>query len=513
MKDIFRTLRRLHFWIICPIVVVMGVVGWWMATSAIQKDTASRVSKINSQYQTVAGIQQKSPHPNDDVKNGMEALINARRDEVAEAWTEKYEQQVQGDLMTWEFSDWEESNRRRFIRVVKELRPIEKTVKFPTESEPLVHDLRMYYRDYITRELPRLAEIIRARWSPGNNRRGGGPPQMNQFRRPGEEGAPFGDEVTDRQRVQTIVEWDPANQAEIVNTHFSWDRVGGRMMMQEGMAPTAGATAERPTTLDILYAQEDFWVLKAIMKMIDKTNVDPHDPSQPVTTAVNATVKRINYIRIGANAAMPEGRIERLGMETGADGTMLRQGMDMMQGAPPPMMREGDMGMGGGSLDPAEGRYVDKNYQALPAETLRAAIDSEDAVDPESVYLVVAKRMPVRMGLRVDQRGMNRLLQECASGELTIEIRQVRVNQASTGGGGRLPGMMPPGMMQPGERPGRLGRFGRGGATGAEEAFSYDIDVELYGIIYIYNPVDRAVLGYEDAAEEGTTSEENLAAT
>ncbi|MEM8680624.1 MAG: hypothetical protein AAGF97_14850, partial [Planctomycetota bacterium] len=118
MKDLFRTLKRLHFWIICPIVVVLGVVGWWMATSAIQKATKSRVGAINSQFQTVNSIQQKSPHPNADVETGMEQLISSRRDEVAEAWTEKYEQQVQGDLMTWEFSDWEESNRRRFIPVV-----------------------------------------------------------------------------------------------------------------------------------------------------------------------------------------------------------------------------------------------------------------------------------------------------------------------------------------------------------------------------------------------------------
>ena len=38
----------------------------------------------------------------------------------------------------------------------------------------------------------------------------------------------------------------------------------------------------------------------------------------------------------------------------------------------------------------------------------------------------------------------------------------------------------------------------------SEELFQYDVDVELYGIIYVYNPVNKEVLGIE---EEGTADE------
>ena len=75
-------------------------------------------------------------------------------------------------------------------------------------------------------------------------------------------------------------------------------------------------------------------------------------------------------------------------------------------------------------VDPAEKRYVDKNYQPLAGEALRAAMTS---TDPEDAYLAVAKRMPVRMRFQMDQRAIPRLLLACSNSPLTIEVRQVRV--------------------------------------------------------------------------------------
>ena len=34
----------------------------------------------------------------------------------------------------------------------------------------------------------------------------------------------------------------------------------------------------------------------------------------------------------------------------------------------------------------------------------------------------------------------------------------------------------------------------------SEELFQYDVDVELYGIVYVYNPVNKEVLGIEEEA-------------
>jgi len=211
-------------------------------------------------------------------------------------------------------------------------------------------------------------------------------------------------------------------------------------------------------------------------------------------------------------------------------------------------------GMGAVSMDPAEGRYVDNQYQALKAETLRSALRSDTTAD---AFLVVAKRMPVRMRLVVDERKLPRLLAQFGNAMLPVEVRQVRINRGrDAGGGGGTYDMMnmggsPYGMMgggaemggaygMPGGSGGMMGMMpgmdagpgmeggmgmgytppGMGGAgypspdsgmgmgmpgqeqnlkdrTTVASTSAHDVPVEIYGIIYIYNPVDEKKLGLE----------------
>jgi hypothetical protein len=74
--------------------------------------------------------------------------------------------------------------------------------------------------------------------------------------------------------------------------------------------------------------------------------------------------------------------------------------------------------------DPAENRYVNRDYEKLTAESLKTAVLSDE---PEQAYLAVAKRIPVQMRLRVDTRRLPKLLAECANEELTVEVRQLRL--------------------------------------------------------------------------------------
>lgn len=215
----------------------------------------------------------------------------------------------------------------------------------------------------------------------------------------------------------------------------------------------------------------------------------------------------------------------------------------------------GTAGMGGDGygvstalLDPAERRYVDDKYQPLTAVRLRGALTSTAA---EDATLAVAKRMPVRMCLRIDQRRLNLLIAECGNSELPVEVRQVRINRepaapgamggmggmmAGDGYGGGMPGGggmggMPGGGFTAGMgsadggygggggfggggfgggMPGGLsGDGGYGGGMGSgmrsvTQDASIDpnlIRVELYGIVYIYNPANKAQLGLEKPPE------------
>jgi hypothetical protein len=152
---------------------------------------------------------------------------------------------------------------------------------------------------------------------------------------------------------------------------------------------------------------------------------------------------------------------------------------------------EGGAGAAAAGPDPIQNRYVDnKTYQPLPADKVRSAATTENL---EEAYLAVAKRMPVRMQVKMDQRKLNKFLIECGNADLMLEVKQVRINPAapdifsmsgSSGRGGE-------GTFG-GGRSGFGGRsFGGEGGAGAAEndgKYPWDVVVEVYGIMYIFNP-------------------------
>lgn len=489
--NFLRTLKRLHFWIICPLVVVMGLAGWFMTIGKLQKEKKKNLSDIETKFSAMGSISGETVHPNENVQQGMDTMIGERRGEVAAAWQEKWDQQTQeGGVLTWPDFDWPERVKKEFIDQVKDLRPIEKTVAYPLPKEDdLRIGLRRLYRDYIQSELPSLAEMIGAVWVPSDSRRRG--PQTERM-------TPNGMRLD-----EAMVAWNPENQQELQQEHFNWEP-------KFGMGPRLQGEGA-PTKLEILYAQEDLWVLRAVMQIIQRANANS-------SARFNAAVKEIEWVRIGNQAIDSAGHITRITEQAAGQG-MMGMGMEMGMGmrgempggemmGPPPGYEGGEM-MGGEfqvaqvSPDPGEGRYISKDYSMLEAGKLRGVMQDTASVSPEDAYLVVAKRIPVRMRLKVDQRKLNKLLVECANSELTLEVREVRVNPSDDGSSQAGFGY------QRSPREGEFqGRNPRGTSLGDDKTFSYDLTVEIYGIVYIYNPVDRSIIGYEDAESETPPEDE-----
>lgn len=470
-KLFMRKLKRVHFWILCPLAIVLGLVAWYLSVSSLKSETAKNSAKIKSLYGTVDQVRSKERHANDLVSAGMDALIEQRRQEVAAAWTERWNQQT--SILTWpkELSE-------KFRQKVEGLRPIERFVDFPVPSEKeLVRTLRMEYQEYIKKELVKLAEQIDSQWQPSGQvggREYQGPDMMN------------------RQIDHQLVAWNPANQADIEANHFDWSGTSrGGSDRDFGRQPVPGGDGI-PTLLEILYAQEDLWVLRSIMGVIQRSN-------EGATTRFSAAVKEIHTIEIGRNAARSHGQLVQDGATSGEQGAGdIRGGegggpeaggeltRERIEGGSGEMMQETPFGQITQD-DTANMRYVDNNYQGLAGDRLRTVMKA-DEIDPADATLAVAKRMPVRMRLRVDQRKLNRVLAECASAELTIEVRQLRINPESSDG----PQAGPPSREQP------WSDTGSQQSSPANDLFQYDFDVELYGIVYIYNPVDNKILGTED---------------
>jgi hypothetical protein len=133
-------------------------------------------------------------------------------------------------------------------------------------------------------------------------------------------------------------------------------------------------------------------------------------------------------------------------------------------------------------LDLVKNRYYNDKYE--PIADLPTLMSS----------VTVAKRVPVRIRLLMDQRQIAKLLVECANAPLTFEVRQLRFNPQGVG---------PAGALGEAFREPEGGLFTRQQAVKTLEDYqTLDRTVELFGIIYIFNPVDEAVLGGEKTAEE-----------
>jgi hypothetical protein len=135
---------------------------------------------------------------------------------------------------------------------------------------------------------------------------------------------------------------------------------------------------------------------------------------------------------------------------------------------------------------------------AAPGETAAPPPPADPAAAAQPLDLTMFgqeyKRLPVRMALRMDQRWLPRLIAECASEPLQVEVQEVRVNPpegiASTGGGG----------------PGGNYRGGDGGPGGNASVFADEpavqpfptqpemVNVIIQGTIYIFNKPNPAIL-------------------
>jgi hypothetical protein len=554
-KVFLATALKHVFWIVCGVVVAVSVASWYLARSSLQKQVATNLASIEKDYGTVKTVKDKTNHPNEFSQKGMDQLNKGVLESVLNAWEAQFTQQT--NLLRWPSELGED-----FVTTVRTLLPIELKVDYDAAKTPptplgqeLKVDFRQRYANYVERLLPRLADVIGAKWS-AKAATTGMMSGMGDMYAPDMSATSPTPEATAPRRGEKpqIVFWSTGDQGQLMGNHFNWSK-------QRDSAPT---------TLQLLYAQEDLWVLTALMNVIKTANGDAESRHEAVVKTIESILigrqasgraGQVMLFRGGApggemnmmpgygpGAASPPGMMPATSAESATPGAGPASPGPTMPGPMPGTMpssgpgMEGMPGMARMSLDPADRRYVGMDYLPLPAETLRSAMKSEK---PEDAYYVVAKRMPVRMRLIVDQRKLHRFLTACGNCPLPVEVRQLRVNRkggsggaegggygmpsygpmpgtempmsqagmqdygpspgASSYEGGTMPGMMP-GMMPggPGAMPSAGAGYGTGG-TGdltkrvmVSSASDYDVTIELQGIIYIYNPVDRSRLGLQD---------------
>ncbi|XZE35273.1 hypothetical protein SH501x_000762 [Pirellulaceae bacterium SH501] len=601
-----------QFWILSVLVLVMAAVVFTMTAMSISKEISSRISAIDSKYSEVQNVSGKiSTHPNSASHTEMEKILQVMEKDVEQAWDMQYSLQL--DLMKWPD---EAFKSKEIANIFRELRPVEKFIDFPIETlegapARVTESDRRIYRDYIGPTFQNVSKIIGTEWkakmeaitpasggggygSGGYGMEGGsggygsegsgGLAGGGSYGSEGSGGAGYGSEgaygsgygggvgIPTGPGATDVVRWTAASQQTLLNQMVPW------------YSPNA-----TPSILDIYYTQEDIWLLTNIMEIIKKTNGEARENFQ-------AVVKEIEFIRFGKHASRDAGTImggsTGMGMGMGSSGgygaegesgldsgsgfgsgegssAEMGYGMEGESGGEPGM--PGMPGMGGGmKLDPADNRYISFAPETFfkPRKGADVRTSVRENVSPENAVDSVAKRIPIRLRVKMEASKVHRLISECGNAPFMLEVYQVRLNTAaapeSAGGMGGY-GSGGYGSGGPGGGPGSamgagvgvgvgsgMGMEGSGSGYGMEggsgdgyggsgyggsgyggsgyggggyggggmgmmaggQAENTVIPVEIFGLIYFYNPCNMALLGVEKLdVVEGDTAPADGSAT
>lgn len=500
LKKYLSIAAKHSFWILTGLVLILSTAFFVLTKMGLDESIATRKSALEASFKKIKDVAGKtSTHPNDYSHKEMERRLVGLQEDVDRAWEFQYERQK--EFLTWPTEAFFETKTHE---IFDSLRPFEK-VPFPLPEKPappldaITRTDRTVYKNYIAPEFPALARRIGSTWKFALDAAAMTPAQGGFAPPPGAGGfAPpgFGSAGATPQESRDLVRWSEESQKALASAVLPWF---GRTMP--------------PDIHEIYYAQEDIWILRGLMDIIAQTNSGAKENFQ-------AIVKEIEWIRTGPRASRDVGSLWAAGSAMPGSG-----GSSPYGGGGPPSGYSGGgaggmpsgyggaggpMGGKGGEaanavraairIDPADGRYVDANLKPLTGAQLRSAMNLQSPTDAVNA---VAKRVQVRMRLKVDER-FGKLITECGNGKMMLEVLQVRYNTdpapdggaAGGGGGGSSGGGSKPtfggagigggggaGMLGDGEESGLSGA-----ATQAAEVVGGEVSIEIYGLIYLFNP-------------------------
>jgi hypothetical protein len=436
-RDIIENVKRFQFWILCGLISVVSIVCWWLATSSLATTYTANKSKIEAEAGKIDTVRGINPHPNPKWNESYDAQVVKDKKTVESAWRKLYNEQKQKVYV------WPPELGQDFVDHVTNLRP----------GGEIRLDLRDRYQFDVLKQFQALAKLVDAEWE-----------------NPKEQSS------TTSRGYGVGVELAPG----AVQRRVIWN---GQMQLQAPFVWT-----ERPTTLQILYAQEEIWVIKAICQAIVMGNAGstgPHD----------AAVTTIEELSIGFDAAeeFPRGEKEpgRItpvkGGAAGGPSSQVGYGASMDAAATggyglPSTSGEGEASTGGalprperpdrqGVATSREGGFSSSMGYGTPSReggaggTTTGLLVPDPAAAPEASastnpddylndwrYVDVNSKpitkeefgtpqfheyrlMPWRLRVTVDQRRWDELLVMFRNTDLPLEIRQVRVNPILDGSG------------------------------------------------------------------------------
>ena len=535
---VLNFLKKNKFWLACGFISAAMIGTWFFASMQLADQQSKAESNIESKINNAESIKSTTvegaedgvvAHPNDATIAGMEVELKEGVDAVLAAW--EIRRKRQESLLVWPD---EVKKNDLFTEFFEQYDPPE---TFPVEgiNNMAIVPLLSIYKEGIPQRMDALCQIIGSRWkhAPSEDDEEEGDKSMDGDRPPGgagpglppgmggsgrDEGAGRGRggrggdrKVTtnlDEDDISIVVQWNEENQdlwQKKLTTFYGYD--GNKMAVNA------------PTPLQVFMLQQDLWLLEAMFNIIKDVNGG-------ATARDLAKIKRIDHIAFGREARAQLGELAKANKALATAGAAKSEKL-----GPGGRKRTAGGRNKKGPIDPFEkagpdkysspfhGRYVTAEFAPITASDVRDVLSTDATKLPEkNLELVVAKRVPVRVAFRMDERTIPEFIYVASKHPFAFEVNQVRINKHVPGDGIVMAGSLSAAASASdggrGDKPDRSESIGAaGGAGGAgmigdgnentkkesddgpvETRSNYNVDVEFYGVVKIYNPVNRALL-------------------
>ncbi len=533
-------LKKNWFWILsgCLAGTMIGI--WlWQSNNLYQQQASnqgmieSNATEAKSVISTTADIgalgdsaETVKSHPNAQTKEGMEAEIRKAEAALLRSWEMRY--RAQEKIMQW---PEEVVKAKGLVNTFKSFNPPE---VFAPDKIPNTQSLLEAYYRQIPQRMVSLCNRFRTEWNDPNAVEKGTRPDVDSTQK----------EREDAKRPPVVL-WEDDNQelwqAKLTNFSFA----------------SEGNLNSWPTTFQVFALQQDLWLLEAAFGVIKTVNgaADANDL---------ASIKKIEHIVFGREAqtvlgklTKPQAKLLASGAsrpEKKTSGVPDRGDLDRENSDEQQKQRAGLAGQidftppaGLELLGPFHKRYVDVNLEPIAIDALQASLRASELPEKD-LESIIAKRVPFRIAVTMDENKIPALIaafgtpsgapvgadgQEAVApateeySGFNFEVQQVRVNRAGSyeeialvgnnksqaGSGGRNEDNRPAAAAGGGA----AGLEGDGGpaqgsdvdnktpAANIELRKNFDVDVEFYGFVKIYNPVDyKRFSGAQEANANST---------
>ncbi len=533
LKPAIEWCKRNIFWIGC-FLLAATMIGSWVFSSmqlasaqkARQLEIEKQVKALKKVVATTAEPEGEKAHPNKSTKEGMDAELDSTIASIVEAWRTRYNEQKK--ILTWPEDILGKETCDFFSKV-----DVPEKVADPGQG---FEKYRKAYYDKIPQFMNKICDNVGVNWKYNEEKNeaerkeklkqgefsgtGGGMGMGAGMGMGGGMGGMGGEDTAAIDEINRYaVIWDEINQA-------LWQQ---KLTEFSGYDDHTG-TVLYPTYMQANMLQQDLWLLEAMFNNIKEINGKSNSNDTSIIRTIDHVVfgreaiiqlGSLSFIDARLAGAAPAAAPAAGGMGMGMEG----MGMDpgMMSGGPGP----GGPGMAvAGERIAYDKRYVDPEFESIAASQVKAVLGGE-VLPEQNLELIVAKRVPFRIAVEMDERKINEFIAICANSEFVFEVNQLRVNRhmpneqivfnggatkqegaAGMGGMGMgmgagmgMGGMGMGGMGMGGMGMGGMGMEGGGGMgaaaaaaeplepTDVESRTNFMVFVEFYGVVKIYNPV------------------------